>query len=159
MQHYGWRYDYKSRQLDSTMRLGAMPEWAVSIVQRLVRRGLVPELPDQVIVNEYIGNQGISKHIDSKSSFADGIAMISLLESWEMVFRKTGGRGGQKETLRMERRSATIIANEARYQWTHEIPKRKSEPAFSPLHSKEKKPRVPRKRRVSLTFRKVINDC
>ena len=156
VQHYGWRYDYKARRVDPTMRLGPMPEWAQTIAQRLVQQGLVFQLPDQLIVNEYRGDQGISRHVDAKSSFADGIAMISLLESWEMVFRNQRGRGRRKETLRLERRSATIMAKEARYQWSHEIPKRKTEPAVSSPGNEKKRRRVKRGRRLSLTFRKVI---
>ena len=92
VQHYGWRYDYRARLVDSSMRLGPLPEWASRIAQRLVSEGLLHVLPDQVIVNEYVANQGITRHVDSVPSFADGIAMISLLESWGMVFRERRGR-------------------------------------------------------------------
>ncbi len=158
VQHYGWHYGYKARQVDSTMRLGPIPKWAERIAQRLFEQNLVSQLPDQVIVNEYIRDQGISKHVDAESSFADDIAMISLLESWEMVFRNQRGHGRRKKILRMERRSATIIANEARYQWSHEIPKRKSEPAVISKNTRQKRPRIPRERRLSLTFRKVKSE-
>lgn len=145
VQHYGWRYDYTARQVDPSMHLGPLPEWADRIARRLFDEGYVVELPDQVIVNEYKGNQGIAPHIDSKSSFADGVAMISLLETWEMWFRKFPS---DKVVVKLERRGAAIIRGEARYAWRHEIPKRKTEPG--PVR------RVPRRRRVSLTFRKVI---
>ena len=144
VQHYGWRYDYMARQIDSSMRLGPLPEWAARLARRLVSSGVLPDVPDQVIVNEYVGNQGISRHVDSESSFADGIAMISLLESWEMVFREKKKRG-RKVLQRLERRSAAIMTGDARYRWTHEIPKRKHEPG-----------QVKRGRRISLTFRKVL---
>ncbi|MCY3837887.1 MAG: alpha-ketoglutarate-dependent dioxygenase AlkB, partial [Gammaproteobacteria bacterium] len=108
---------------------------------------------DQVIVNAYIEDQGIAPHVDNESSFADGVAMVSLGETWEMWFRKSG-QG--KETLKLDRRSAAVLTGEARYQWTHEIPKRKSEPG--PVKPGNKKPsRVKRGRRISLTFRKVIH--
>ena len=144
VQHYGWRYDYKARQIDSSMRLDPLPEWAARLARRLVSNGILSDVPDQVIVNEYRGNQGISRHVDSEPSFADGIAMISLLESWEMVFRERKKRG-RKVLQRLERRSAAIMKGDARYRWTHEIPKRKHEPG-----------RVKRGRRISLTFRKVL---
>ena len=171
VQHYGWRYDYKARQVRSDMRLGPLPEWADHIARRLVREGLLPDAPDQVIVNEYVRKQGISKHIDSRS-FADGIATISLLESWEMVFRKKDSKRQQsrqhsdgvrdvvKVTQRLDRRSAMIMTGDARYRWTHEIPEKKSElvatePAGGkPTRTKHRK--VKRSRRISLTFRKVI---
>ena len=145
VQHYGWRYDYRARQVDASMRLGPLPEWAARLARKLASKRLLTELPDQVIVNEYVGDQGISRHVDAETSFADGIATISLLESWEMVFRERGRQGGRKVEQRLDRRSAAIMTGDARYRWTHEIPKRKNEPG-----------RIPRGRRLSLTFRKVL---
>ena len=145
VQHYGWRYDYKTRQVDASMRLGSLPEWATRLAWKLVSSRLLADPPDQVIVNEYVGDQGISRHVDAETSFADGIATISLLESWEMVFRERGEGRGRNVTLRLDRRSAAILTGDARYRWTHEIPKRKHEPG-----------RVARRRRISLTFRKVL---
>ncbi len=66
------------------------------------------------------------------------------------------GRTGQ-ETRRqvLERRSAAILTGEARYDWMHGIPQRKTEPGA--IEPGRKKPRrVPRGRRISLTFRKVL---
>ena len=142
VQHHGWRYDYKARKVEPSMRLGPMPGWADQLARRLEAEGLVRQRPDQVIVNEYDGDQGISAHVDSPS-FADGIATISLLESWEMVFREKGSRRMVRQVL--ERRSAAIMEGDARYRWTHEIPQRKTGPG-----------RVKRGRRISLTFRKVL---
>jgi len=149
VQHYGWRYDYKGRRVDPAMRLGELPAWANALARRLFDTGLIPNLPDQVIVNEYCKEQGIGRHVDS-DSFDDGIAMVSLLESWGMIFRPK--RDKRKFEHMLERRSVVVIRGEARYEWTHEIPKRKSEPSQpGPMC-----PRRPRKRRISLTFRKVV---
>ena len=150
VQHYGWRYNYKARQIDSSMELGPLPPWAAELAQRLFDQKLVPQLPDQVIVNEYQGKQGIAKHIDAESSFADGIAMVSLSDAWEMAFRDTRNNK-RKENRLLERRSVVVIRGDARYRWTHEIPSRKNEPPLA-----EGGKRRPRKRRISLTFRKVI---
>ncbi|MCY4505692.1 MAG: hypothetical protein OXG35_01830 [Acidobacteria bacterium] len=46
--------------------------------------------------------------------FADGIVTISLLESWEMVFRQLGPQK-RKVSKRLERRSAMILTGAARY--------------------------------------------
>ena len=148
VQHYGWRYDYSAGQVDSSMRLGALPDWADDIGRRLVADGLLSAPPDQVIVNEYKEDQGISRHVDSPG-FADGIVTISLLESWEMVFRERGSQK-RKVSKRLERRSALVLTGAARYDWTHEIPVRKTE--YDPSSGK----RLKRKRRISLTFRRVI---
>ena len=150
VQHYGWRYNYKARQIDVSMRLSPLPEWAARLAGRLVSEGLLSDLPDQVIVNEYVGDQAISKHVDAETSFADGIAMISLLESWEMVFREKK-KPRRKESQWLDRRSAAVMTGDARYHWTHEIPKRKSEPKRM-----GERGRVKRGRRLSLTFRKVL---
>ena len=143
VQHYGWRYDYRTRNINATARLGSLPDWAASIARRLVSEKLLEHLPDQVIVNEYINEQGIARHVDRVPLFADGIVMISLLESWEMVFRKRSSK--DKVSQKLERRSAAILRGDARYKWTHEIPRRKYEPGG-----------LKRQRRISLTFRKVV---
>lgn len=152
VQHYGWTYDYQRRAVADSMRLGDLPTWAATIAGRLVRAGILEERPDQVIVNEYIEDQGIAGHIDH-ASFADGIAMISLLESWEMVFRRPK-EPKDKRAFVLERRSVAVMTGEARYEWTHEIPKRKSEPAAG--QGGGRRGRIRRGRRLSLTFRKVL---
>ena len=149
VQHYGWRYDYGAREVDASMRLGPLPQELAGLAERLFRENLVPRIPDQVIVNEYEADQGITPHIDV-TRFADGIATVSLLESWEMVFHAP--RGKEKVPRTLERRSVAIMHGEARYQWKHEIKKRKSEP---PLEKGGK--RRQRERRISLTFRKVLS--
>ena len=148
VQHYGWRYDYKAREVDSSMRLGPLPVELAVLAERLFKEKLVPRLPDQVIVNEYQADQGITPHIDI-AGFADGIATISLLESWEMIFHAPRSRKTVPRLL--ERRSVAVMQGEARYRWKHEIRKRTSEPS---LHEGGK--RCPRQRRISLTFRKVL---
>lgn len=140
VQHYGWEYDYKSAAVNPSSKIGPLPIWAQDLALRLLDRNLIPEVPDQVIVNEYLANQGISKHIDSSTSFVGPVITISLLESWEMVFRHPNGK---KITRVLERGSAVILNGPARYEWTHEIPKRIKERWGT------------RGRRISLTFRKV----
>ena len=149
VQHYGWRYDYKAREVDSSMRLGPLPAELSVLAERLFKEKLMPRLADQVIVNEYQADQSITPHIDNMKGFADGIATISLLESWEMIFHAP--RSKEKVPRLLERRSVAVMRDEARYRWKHEIRKRKSEP---PLDQGGK--RRPRQRRISLTFRKVL---
>ena len=152
VQHYGWRYDYKAREVDALMHLGPLPVELAELAERLFQKKLVPQLPDQTIINEYEAGQGIAPHIDVPG-FSDVIATISLLESWEMAFHAPRGeRGDERKRVEvlLERRSAAIMRGEARYQWKHEIRKRQSDP---PLE--EGGERRPRKRRISLTFRKV----
>ena len=154
VQHYGWRYDYKARGVDPSMRLGELPPPLAELAQRLYHRGLVPQLPDQAIVNEYEAGQGISSHVDAPKSFADGIATISLLESWEMNFHgpRSKGKKGDKVPQLLERRSVAVMQGEARLKWKHEIVKRKSDPQVEEAGGRRRRER---NRRISLTFRKV----
>jgi len=142
VQHYGWRYDYKARRVDPDARLGPLPAWAAQLCERLLARGLVPELPDQVIVNEYVGKQGITKHVDCLPCFQGPIVTLSLEESWDMFLWSP--EGDRKVVRLLPRRSATILSGEVRERWKHEIPRRTNEGWG------------PRGRRVSLTFRKVV---
>ena len=148
VQQYGWRYDYGKRRIDKSMRIGELPRWAQELAQRLVANGLVGELPDQLIVNEYCGNQGIAPHIDQPSSFAEHVSTVSLLETWGMVFRHR--KSGKRVEIPLERRSVAVLAGAARYRWTHEIPSRKTELL---VDQQGKRRRMTRSRRVSLTFR------
>ena len=150
VQHYGWRYDYKQRQIDESMHLGELPDWAQELARRLVNEGFMKDLPDQVIVNEYCGRQGISRHIDQPRSFAEHVATISLLETWGMVFRRRDSK--EKVEKPLERRSVAVLTGDARYKWTHEIPQRQYEML---MDQQGKRSRVERSRRISLTFRTV----
>ncbi|WP_447735913.1 alpha-ketoglutarate-dependent dioxygenase AlkB [Pseudomonas shirazensis] len=144
VQHYGWRYDYKARKIDPSAYLGPLPKWAQNLARKLVKAGHISALPDQVIVNEYVGNQGISKHIDCKECFLGPIVTISLLESWEMIFSRRHKQDVEtKYKVVLGRRSAAVMSGESRTDWFHEIPKRTKEAGVS------------RERRISITFRKV----
>ena len=142
VQHYGWRYDYKARRIDDNLHLGPLPAWADALAMRLVDDGLVPDKPDQVIVNEYLPGQGISAHIDCPPCFADGIVSLSLGWPYEMEFSRPDDK--RKIQLFLERGSALILCGPARYEWRHAI------------RARQRDGDVPRQTRVSLTFRKVI---
>ena len=146
VQQYGWYYDYKERRINESVRVPEFPDWARELGRKLVDNGLMNDLPDQLIVNEYVGNQGITPHTDHEKDFTERIATISLLETWVMNFHRTSDR--RKLPKHLERRSVAILTGDARYKWKHEIPQRKTEP---PMGGKGK--RTPRSRRISLTFR------
>lgn len=144
VQHYGWLYDYRSRTVDRASYLGPLPDWTQGLADRLLALGVVQEMPDQVIVNNYDGEQGISKHIDCLTCFRGPIVTVSLLETWDMVFSRSGANGDKLRFVQpLPRRSATVMDGESRSVWYHEIPERKTANG------------LPRVRRVSITFRKV----
>ena len=149
VQHYGWRYDYKARTITSDMYLGPLPDWIARIAKRLCdETKLFDRIPEQVIVNEYEPGQGIALHAD-RDCFGDAVATISLCDDWEMKFRLVKGTADEDKTILLQRGSALILTGESRFLWMHGIDKRKSERDEHSQHE--------RRRRVSVTFRTVIN--
>lgn len=138
VQHYGYKYDYKARTVTRDSYLGPFPDWLRTITEKL------PFKPDQAIVNEYLPGQGISAHIDCQPCFGDTIVSLSLGSSVAMQFAKDG----RKEELYLAPRSLIILSGESRHKWTHAIPARKSDTVNSI--------KIPRERRVSVTFRSTI---
>jgi alkylated DNA repair dioxygenase AlkB len=146
VQHYGYRYDYKSRSVDYSMRLGELPPWAAELAGKLLAESYFNELPDQVIVNEYEPGQGISNHIDCEPCFTGVIASLSL--GSECVMNFTNKESGLVIPVLLEPCSLVVLQGPARYEWMHGIPARKSDEIAGRT--------LRRSRRVSLTFRKVI---
>lgn len=144
VQHYGYRYNYKNRSIGTNDHLGTIPKELNSVNHKLCNQGYTPYLFDQLIVNEYVKNQGISKHVDCIPCFNDHIVSLTLGCGCMMVFKK---RGAQYEVF-LEPRSLVILSGSARYKWTHEIP-----PRHYDVVGNEK---IKRDRRISLTYRKVI---
>jgi alkylated DNA repair dioxygenase AlkB len=146
VQHYGYRYDYRSRSVDRSMRLDDLPAWAVAVAETLQERGLLPWPPDQAIVNEYQPGQGISSHVDCEPCFDGNIASVSLGSACVMNF--TSRATGEVVPVLLEPGSVVVLTGEARYGWMHGIPARKTDSFEGRTFT--------RSRRVSLTFRKVI---
>ena len=145
VQHYGWRYDYKARAITPDMRIGALPDWLSQLAQKLYdETGLFDQVPEQVIVNEYEPGQGIAMHIDHRG-FGPTVCTISLLDDWEMDFSE---RRDKTHAL-LKRGSCVLLTGQSRSDWQHGIAPRKSEVLDSG--------RRQRKRRLSLTFRTVLN--
>jgi alkylated DNA repair dioxygenase AlkB len=144
VQHYGAKYDYGSASLNAPGTAPPIPPGIQVLGQRLLAEGYFAKEPDQVIVNEYVGNQGIAGHVD-RTSFGEAVATVSLLESWQMLFRSPIG---EKSEVLLERCSLAVMTGDSRYEWTHEIAKRKFEPIGGI--------KAIRGRRISLTFRTVL---
>ena len=146
VQHYGWRYDYKARAITPDMHIGALPDWLAQLAQKLYHEtGLFDRVPEQVIVNEYQPGQGIAMHIDHPG-FGPTVCTISLLDDWEMDF---AANWRDKSPALLPRGSCVLLAGDARSVWQHGIAPRKSEMLAQG--------RRPRQRRLSLTFRTVLN--
>jgi alkylated DNA repair dioxygenase AlkB len=146
VQHYGYRYDYRARSVDRSMRLGDLPSWALVVVERLQARGLIARPPDQLIVNEYEAGQGISNHVDCVPCFDGNVASISLGSPCVMNFTHLATR--RVVLVLLESGSLVVMTGESRYDWMHGIVARKSDTFAGVTFA--------RGRRVSLTFRKVL---
>jgi alkylated DNA repair dioxygenase AlkB len=146
VQHFGYLYDYKARTITRDAYLGKLPGWLEVLAERLIARGYLEHMPDQVIANEYVPGQGISAHIDCVPCFGDTIISLSLLSQCEMIFREQ--QGFETAAVLLRPRSVVSLTGAGRYSWTHEIPARKSDFMNGA--------KVDRGRRISLTFRKVV---
>jgi alkylated DNA repair dioxygenase AlkB len=140
-QLYGYSYDLRK---GGAYRVEDLPAWAQALAGRLQRDGLMTDVADQLIVNEYAASQGIRPHVDAPL-FADAIVSISLGSSCIMEFTT---ESGAREEHFLEPMSALVIAGEARSNWKHAIPARTHDPWLGHVW--------PRARRVSLTFRKML---
>jgi alkylated DNA repair dioxygenase AlkB len=140
VQHYGYKYDYKSRNIDTTMKIGPLPDFTNLLKAKMLRDGYFEKEPDQLIINEYEPGQGISTHVDCEPCFGEHIASVSLGSGCMMTFIK----GTEPHEIYLEPRCVLALTGPARYEWKHGILARKSDGKRD------------RGRRVSLTFRKVI---
>src|SRR5277367_3320569 len=75
-QHYGYKYDYTKKKVDDSMYIGLIPPWMASYCTRLVGLGLFDRKPNQIIINEYMPGQGISRHVDCVSCFGRTVASL-----------------------------------------------------------------------------------
>lgn len=146
VQHYGYHYDYKAKNITKKLHLGALPEWLNSYCEQLQTQSFFPKTPDQVIINEYQPGQGISPHIDCIPCFEETIASLSLRSECVMDFIHTST--GEKMCCVLEPRSLLLLSGEARYLWRHGIAARKTDRYKGEI--------LVRGRRVSLTFRNVV---
>jgi alkylated DNA repair dioxygenase AlkB len=139
-QIYGYSYDL---QKGGAYRVEDLPSWGQEVARRLQGDGLMTDLADQLIVNEYIAGQGITPHVDAPL-FTDTIVSISLGSSCVMEFTR---ESGERDVQLLEPMSALVIGGEARRDWKHAIPARTRDAWLGR--------ELPRARRVSLTFRKM----
>jgi alkylated DNA repair dioxygenase AlkB len=146
VKHYGYKYDYKTREISQDDKLADLPAWAQRIGKRLTMNGYFSSPPDQMIINEYLPGQGISAHVDRDTCFGDSVASISLGSDIVMDFSSLDSQ--ETGQILLPSRSAIILAGAARFRYTHGIAARKRD-ILAGIS-------LTRARRVSLTFRTVI---
>lgn len=143
--HYGQVYDYKIRTENHKNTELVAHSFTPSINQLVdlvyKKYPFIKGKLQQGIANQYRPGEGINKHIDDVGKYADFICCFTIGSGALMVFEKNG----IKKELYVEPGSLYIMSGEARYEWSHCLPARKSD-----MVDGEK---VVRGRRVSLTFR------
>ncbi|MCX8525615.1 alpha-ketoglutarate-dependent dioxygenase AlkB [Chryseobacterium formosus] len=143
VQHYGYMYDYKKKNIDQDLKINKLPDWLLALERKIRTTFNLENSFDQVIINEYEPGQGISNHIDCVPCFEDVIISISLLSSCVMQFSKDV----EKHEILLQPRSILLLSGEARYHWKHGIKSVKND--------KFQNTAIPRTRRISITFRKI----
>ena len=144
VQVYGYTYTHTHGGIH---RIGDLPSWSRELADRLERDGLMPTAPDQLIVNEYPAGTGIPAHVDHVS-FDEAIVSVSLGSACVMELAPPMSQ--RVECVFLEPRSALVLSGEARHKWTHAIPARAADVWLGVER--------PRGRRVSLTFRTMLQD-
>lgn len=149
--HQGYRYPYSGGSLTKIDPIsGVLKSLADYLTyNRVISESSSDEIqPDQVIVNEYLKDQGIGAHID-RTDFGPIVVAFSLGADTNMIFRNSETK--EKTELFVPRRSILIMSGDARYKFTHEIPKRKTITTMDGRVTKDDD-----YRRVSITYRTVL---
>nr|CCA16369.1 alkylated DNA repair protein alkB 8 putative [Albugo laibachii Nc14] len=164
VQHYGYEFNYDTRRCDEEMPLDScLPPILRTLAEKIplsipmdqaAEMGMIKfgddseeHLPvpfDQVTANEYLPGQGIAPHIDTHSAFTGAIVSLSLEGETVMEFTHPDGR---RDAILLQPRSLLILSGASRYEWRHGIASR----AFDIIDHEK----THRRRRVSITFRKV----
>ena len=143
VQHFGLAFDYSTKHVGDVQQ--PFPAWADSLVLK-INSHLSRHLQlNQLTCNEYLPGVGISRHVDTHSAFSDIIPVVSLIDPIAFdLFKGTD----EFTSLWIQPRSLLVMTGEVRYGWLHAIARRKVD--VDPLGD-----RIPRSRRISLTFRET----
>lgn len=151
VQQHGLRYSGRRTERPRPVP-GGLPAWLRPMAERLVHEQVLPRLPEQCNVNEYLPGQGIAAHVDV-AHFGPTVAIVSLAAPTVMAFAPVvEGRDPTEHPgaeLLLPNRSLVVLGGESRSPWRHGIPKRKNDRVDGRAR--------PRRRRVSLTFRTLAD--
>ncbi len=143
-QHYGYKYNYRSRSITEDDYLGSFPQWLDKLTDYITEKAVLKRRPDQIIINEYLPGQSIAAHIDMTTLFDEHICSLSIGSNIMMIY----SRSDKQEHYYLERCSLLEMTNDARYKWKHSIPNKKIDVVNGV--------KIPRSTRYSITFRKTI---
>jgi alkylated DNA repair dioxygenase AlkB len=149
VQHYGYKYNYLGGiNGNINTKTTDIPAYMDKLIKEITdvcnSNNLLPTNYkfNQLIVNNYFPGQGISAHVDN-IHYGCVIACITLGKGCIITFRK----GNDERDIYVEDNTLYIMSGDARYKWTHEIKKVKTDYVNGVNYKRD--------RRVSLTFRYV----
>jgi alkylated DNA repair dioxygenase AlkB len=123
--HYGFNYEYGSRQVSPGL---VIPEFLLSLRNAVAEWTGDPEDAfREVLLTYYPPGAGIGWHRDAPAF--GKVVGVSLQSSCEMRFRR-GDKGRTAARLTLAPRSAYVLDGAARNAWQHSIPAQK-EPRYS----------------------------
>ena len=142
--HYGYNYNYKTKNITKNDYLGKLPNWIDDYIIRMTKEKHIYEYPDQMTVNRYLPGEGISAHVDVPTIFKEKLYSISLGSGCNMNFEN----GTECFSYYIYPRSFMLMEGKARYEYKHGI-KRLKEDLVENVS-------IDRQTRYSITFRNVI---
>jgi alkylated DNA repair dioxygenase AlkB len=115
---FGLRYDYDQRRV---VEAPPIPDFLMPLKAKVADFAAQPsEAFEQVLINEYRPGAGIGWHRD-KPHFAD-VAGVSLLAACDFRLRRKTDSGWDRQTIRVEPRSAYLLTGPVRTDWEHSVP-------------------------------------
>ena len=147
IQHYGESYYRDDDETDDERSVTEMPEWLKRLCLKLHTDGYMPVIANQALVSEYEPGQGIGSHIDKEACHMDTIISLSLGSSCVMELTNQDDES-QKVPIWLAPRSIAVLSEDAKTQWMHGIPSRKTDVWEGRKYE--------RGRRVSITFRSLM---
>jgi alkylated DNA repair dioxygenase AlkB len=152
IQHFGYKYNYRSRSVGKDDYLGKLPEWSTSIEDKIMEIPVVKQLqknrPNQLIVNEYKPGQGISWHTDA-NTFDDPVITLSTGGSCIFEMRHPDINDNTPIELFLKPKTLVVMTGDSRWKWQHRIPTRGVDRYDGEDHI--------RHTRISFTYRWTLN--
>lgn len=150
--HYGYQYPYRFDKNSKLNKIENIPDIFINIINKFKTQ---PELSDllkdynfdQLIINKYDCGQGIAQHVDHEKFFDKIIACVTIGSGINIKFNRLSDN--KEYNIYVQPKSLYVMSDNARYNWTHGIDKRTSDIFNNQI--------IPRKTRLSLTFRKIIS--
>lgn len=118
------------------------------------------DLPWQAIINLYRPGEGIEQHLDLVERFDEIILGISLGSNVAMEFQPFApNKRESRQKLYLQQRSGYIIAQDARYDWTHGIRANQPYDWVYDSSSRETRKILRLRTRVSITIRRLKSSA